>query len=77
MSTVTLAEAKSQLSNLLNQVEAGTEIIITRRGQPVARISAVEKPKNPVKSLAAFRSRMPSWRKTSSQLLKELRDESL
>jgi prevent-host-death family protein len=77
MSTVTLAEAKSQLSNLLNQVEAGAEIVITRRGQPVARISAVEKAKLPVKSLVAFRSRMPSWRKTSAQLLKELRDESL
>ena len=77
MSTVTLAEAKTHLSHLLDQVEAGEEIIITRRGQPVARISPVEKPKHPVKTLAEFRSRMPHWRKSSTELLREMRDESL
>ncbi len=77
MSTVTLAEAKTHLSHLLDQVETGEEIIITRRGQPVARISPVEKPKHPVKTLAEFRSRMPHWRKSSTELLREMRDESL
>lgn len=77
MSTVTLAQAKTHLSQLLDQVEAGDEVVITRRGQPVARISPVEKPKQPVKSLAEFRSRMPRWRKPSAELLRELRDEDL
>lgn len=31
-------EAKNKLSALLNQVEAGEEIVITRRGKPVARL---------------------------------------
>ena len=31
-------EAKNKLSNLLDQVEQGAEIIITRRGQPVAKL---------------------------------------
>jgi prevent-host-death family protein len=31
-------EAKNTLSALLNQVEAGEEVIITRRGKPVARL---------------------------------------
>ena len=77
MSTVTLAEAKAHLSHLLDQVEAGVEVVITRRGQPIARISAVEKPKRAIKSLAEFRSRMPRWRKSSSELLREMRDEGL
>lgn len=77
MSTVTLADAKTHLSHLLDQVEAGEEIVITRRGQPVARISPVEKPKLPVKSLAEFRGRMPRWRKSSAELLREMRDEGL
>jgi prevent-host-death family protein len=77
MSTVTLAQAKTHLSQLLDQVEAGDEVVITRRGQPVARISPVEKPKHPVKSLAEFRSRMPRWRKSSAALLRETRDEGL
>ncbi len=60
MSTVTVADAKARLSDLLAQVEAGEEVVITRRGQPVARLSQVEKPKEAVKSLAEFRARMLS-----------------
>lgn len=77
MGTVTLAEAKAHLSHLLDQVETGEEVIITRRGQPVARISPIMQPKRPVKSLAQFRSQMPHWRKTSAELLREMRDEEL
>ncbi|OIR00191.1 hypothetisches protein [mine drainage metagenome] len=77
MSTVTLAEAKTHLSHLLDQVEAGEEVVITRRGQPIARISPVEKPKRVIKSLAEFRSRMPRWRQSSTKLLRAMRDEGL
>ena len=77
MSTVTLADAKARLSDLLTQVEAGEEVVITRRGQPVARLSQVEKPKEALKSLAEFRARMPRWRKPSADLLRETREESL
>ena len=38
MTTVNVYEAKSQLSRLLARVEAGEEIIIARRGRPVARL---------------------------------------
>lgn len=38
MLTVNVHEAKTQLSRLLTQVEAGEEVIIARRGQPVARL---------------------------------------
>ncbi len=34
-------EAKTRLSELLHLVEHGEEIIITRRGRPVARLSPV------------------------------------
>jgi prevent-host-death family protein len=77
MSTVTLTEAKTHISHLLNRVEAGEEVIITRRGLPIARITPVEKPKQAVKCLAEFRSRMPRWRKSSAELLREMRDEGL
>lgn len=33
-------EAKTQLSSLLDKVEQGEEIVITRHGRPVARLSA-------------------------------------
>lgn len=34
-------EAKSRLSQLVEKAEAGEEIILTRRGRPVARITGV------------------------------------
>ncbi|MDP2828596.1 MAG: type II toxin-antitoxin system prevent-host-death family antitoxin [Sulfuricellaceae bacterium] len=39
MQTVSIAEAKARLSELLNRVEAGEEIVIARRGQAVARLA--------------------------------------
>ena len=38
MLTVNVHEAKTQLSRLLAHVEAGEEVVIARRGQPVARL---------------------------------------
>lgn len=40
-SAVGVHEAKTHLSRLLERVEAGEEIIIERRGTPVARLTAV------------------------------------
>ena len=44
MSTFNVHQAKTQLSRLLAQVEAGEEVVIARRGEPVARLVAC-KPK--------------------------------
>jgi prevent-host-death family protein len=38
METVSVYDAKTHLSRLLDQVEAGGEVVITRNGQPVARL---------------------------------------
>jgi prevent-host-death family protein len=38
MQQVQIAEAKAHLSALVERVEAGEEIIIARRGKPVARL---------------------------------------
>lgn len=38
MPTVNVHEAKTTLSRLLAQVEAGEEVIIARRSRPVARL---------------------------------------
>jgi prevent-host-death family protein len=77
MVTVTLSEAKVQLSELLDRVEAGETVMITRRGQPVAQLCSLSAGKQPVRSLAAFRAKMPRLRKPSAVLLREMRDESL
>ncbi len=38
MPVVNVHEAKTQLSRLLVQVEAGEEVVITSNGEPVARL---------------------------------------
>jgi antitoxin (DNA-binding transcriptional repressor) of toxin-antitoxin stability system len=38
MRMIGLAEAKAQLSALIDAVQAGDEVVITRRGQAVARL---------------------------------------
>ena len=38
MPVVNVHQAKTQLSRLLAQVEAGEEVVIARRGAPVARL---------------------------------------
>jgi len=75
MVTVSVVEAKAHLSALLDKVEAGEDIIITRHGRPVAHFSRVIEPKQPVKALADFRARVPAWRGSSSDLLRQARDQ--
>ncbi len=77
MITVNLAQAKAQLSELLDKVEKREEVIVTRRGKPVARILQAECPKKPLplEKLAAFRARLPRWGRDSASLLRGMRAE--
>ena len=79
MVTVNLVQAKTHLSKLLDKVEAGEEVLITRHGRAVAHISPVTRSKNPLnlKDLAEFRSTMPRLRRPSAELLRAARDEGL
>ena len=45
MVVVNVHEAKTQLSRLLARVEAGEDVVIARRGEPVARLVGC-KPRN-------------------------------
>ncbi len=45
MKTATVAQAKAQLSALIAEVGVGDEVVITRRGKPVARLVAETQPK--------------------------------
>lgn len=56
MNAVGAFDAKTHLSDLLDRVEAGEEIVITRRGKPVARLAPIEiKAKlNPEEIVARF-----------------------
>jgi antitoxin (DNA-binding transcriptional repressor) of toxin-antitoxin stability system len=78
METISVADAKAHLSELLTKVEAGEEIIITRRGQPVARLERVTRPKrpSPLPSLDTLRAKMSRSPVSSAELIRKMRDES-
>ncbi len=42
MESIGLYEAKSRLSELVERVESGQEVVITKRGRPVAKIVRAE-----------------------------------
>ena len=79
MDTINLTQAKARLSELLDKVEAGQEIVITRRGKAVAHLSPATGPRKllPLGELAAFRTSMPRLRRPAAELLREIRDEGL
>ena len=41
MSSVSVFEAKNRLSALLADVERGEDVVITRRGKPIARLTSL------------------------------------
>ena len=77
MSSVNLAVAKAHLSDLINKVEAGEEVVITRHGRPVARVIPATPVKQPVplERLAALRKRLPPRKGSSAIELRKMRDE--
>ena len=77
MQTVSVADAKARLSKILSQIENGAEVIITRRGRPVARLCSINRPRKPIdfKALDALRARQRGTGIPSAQLIRRMRDE--
>ncbi len=77
MQTVSVADAKARLSEILARIEGGGEVVITRRGQPVARLSAIKSPKKPLDfdALDSLRARQAVARTSSVQMIRRMRDE--
>lgn len=76
MSAISLADAKAHLSKLVDRIEAGDTIDITRRGKPVARLSGVEKPRKPIDAtlLQALTAGMPPQSRSAADLVRSMRD---
>jgi prevent-host-death family protein len=80
MSAHTVAEAKNQLSKLIDRALRGEGIVITRRGQPVVELKPVKPVPRPIAEVDIewFRARrvgrtMPKT--DAGTLISELRDE--
>jgi len=76
MNAINLADAKAHLSELVDRAEAGDSIEITRRGKPVARLTAVAKPRKPVDPalLNSLTATMPTQTENAADLVRTMRD---
>jgi len=74
MHQINIREARERISKLITEVEHGEEIVITRRGHAVARLTPVERrPHLPDRS--AFRASLPAASTPSDELIRTGRDE--
>jgi len=86
MATYGVAEAKNKFTHLLERVEAGESITITRHGKPVAELIATpgSRPKPDLEARRAALRELSAWRKqqpplgaSAAELVRKMRDEGL
>jgi len=76
MATISLAEAKAHLSELIDRVEGGESIEISRRGKPVARLTAPATPRKPVDAtrLQSLTAAMRPQSQSAADLIRAMRE---
>jgi prevent-host-death family protein len=74
---INLADAKAHLSELVDQAAAGNPVCITRRGKPVAQITAVGTSRKRIDAaeLQAMTDAMPLQPETARDFIRRMRDE--
>jgi len=77
MDSVSLAEAKARLSELVTRAAEGETVQITRRGKPVAQITPVQRPRKPIdiEALRALTSKMPMQSESAGDFIRRMRDD--
>ncbi len=77
MDSINLADAKAHLSELIDRVEAGESIDITRRGKKVARLTAAAGPRKRIDAalLRSVTASMEPQTESAADLVRSMRDE--
>ncbi|MHB8116410.1 MAG: type II toxin-antitoxin system Phd/YefM family antitoxin [Acidithiobacillus ferrivorans] len=75
MESIALAEAKCAPEPGPRSGGGGRRVGDPRRGKPVARVVPVQPPVVPLPSLAAFWAQFPKMRRSSTEMLRAIRDE--
>ncbi len=75
---VSLADAKTHLSELTELAAMGETVLITKRGKPVARVSQLKLPRKPVDlaTLQQLTSGMPQQTEDAGSFMRRLRDDA-
>lgn len=77
MRSVSVAEAKAHLSELLDAVEQGEELEITRRGKPVAKVTGLPPPLKPldIEAIRRHLDSLPMQEESAGDFVRRMRDE--
>ena len=78
MDSVSLAEAKARLSEIIDRVSEGETVQVTRRGKPVAQIAPLQAPRKPidVELLRSVGKLSPSPPESTGEFMRRMRDDS-
>jgi prevent-host-death family protein len=74
MKEVGVKEARQHLPGLLDRVEAGEEVVITRHGRAVAKLTSARTATPPLPALEEFRRRIARGGTPAAELLREERE---
>lgn len=86
MATYGVAEAKNKFTHLLERVEAGENITITRHGRAIVEMTAVsrtarrpdvEQRRASLRDLAKWRDQQPPLGDSAAALVRQMRDDGL
>lgn len=75
MQTINVRETREKLSNLLDAVASGEEIVILRHGKPAARLTAAQPEKIRFPDRSTLRASLPPAQESSANAVRNLRDE--
>ncbi|HEY0311348.1 MAG TPA: type II toxin-antitoxin system Phd/YefM family antitoxin [Allosphingosinicella sp.] len=76
MDSYSVADAKARFSEVIGKAEAGEAVEITRRGEAVVKVTAIEKTprKVDVERLKRLTDSLPRQEKSAAELIREMRD---
>lgn len=75
MVTIGLDEARADIAGLLDRVERGEDVLITRHVVPAPKPAEMVTMEELLRPLDELRNSLPPWDRPSVEILRELRDE--
>ncbi|MCG5539409.1 type II toxin-antitoxin system Phd/YefM family antitoxin [Halorhodospira sp. 9622] len=74
MKEVNVRQARTNLAQILKEVQQGQEVCILRRGHPIARMTRPEETFDGFRSRADLRQELPPAHEGPAQAIRALRD---
>lgn len=74
MTHIGIKQARQELPDLVDRAGAGEDIVITRQGKPVAKITAISRSSKSLPSLAQFRQSLGNDGTPAADLLRSERN---